>query len=135
MRIDRFQYRRQFNAMNEEERDDILMDDVLEALSPEQAPVDDLEDEAENPILADSKEKPREEQLDYPESLPYQTESLAEMDDKSVSLDSSISFACLLHFLDSKSFCDDSSTASTPRITMLDSSVRRALLSTHSRQN
>lgn len=123
--------------MNEEELDEILMDDVLEGLSPEQAPVDDLEDEEaeENPVRLDSKEKPREEQLDYSESLPYHTESLAEMDDKSVSLDSSFPSARLLHFLDSKSFYDDSSTASTPRITMLDSSVRPTLLPTHFRQN
>lgn len=124
MRIDRFSKSTQ---MNSEEMDEILMDDILEGLSPEQAPVDDLEDEAAEDSLirlTDSKEKPREEQLDYPESLPYTTESLAQMDAKSVRLDSWMAFARLLHFLDSNSFYDDSSTASTPRITTLDLSVR-----------
>lgn len=32
--------------------------------------------------LVRPKEKPRQEQLDYPESLPYETESLEEMDHK-----------------------------------------------------
>ena len=80
-------------------------DDILELDSPEQEPVDDIDDGdlAEDlhlpPAARDAspqqdrakpakrkvpkpKEKPRTEQLDYPKSLPYAVESLEEMDGK-----------------------------------------------------
>ena len=71
------------------EIDEILMDDVLEVTSPEQEPLNDVEDDVDvaaepNPV---TREKPREEQLDYPQSLPYETESLATMDARSVRSD------------------------------------------------
>jgi len=81
-------------------------DDILELDSPEQEPVDDLDDDdlvmdlhlpptAKGPAspahdrtkqtrrkLQKPKEKPRTEQLDYPKSLPYEVETLDEMDQK-----------------------------------------------------
>lgn len=58
----------------------------------QQPPVDDLEDEEaeelhlETPGPSTSKlfkqEKPRSEQLDYPNALPYPTESIEQMDAK-----------------------------------------------------
>ncbi|KAI5481022.1 proteasome activator subunit 4 [Pseudohyphozyma bogoriensis] len=67
-------------------------DDLLEVDSPEMAPVDDIfDEEVEDDILGASritsrlekpKEKPREEQLDYQNSLPYPVESIEEMDAK-----------------------------------------------------
>lgn len=73
-------------------------DDVLEVDSPEQEPVDDLEDYEVDELhlpptstaagttakrrskLARPKEKPREKQLQYLDSVPYGCESLEEMD-------------------------------------------------------
>lgn len=80
-------------------------DDILELDSPEQEPVDDMADDdllddlhlppgaaGTSPMptskdtphktrkLRKPKEKPRNEQLDYPNSLPYATESIEVMD-------------------------------------------------------
>ncbi|GAA5921528.1 hypothetical protein JCM1841_000553 [Sporobolomyces salmonicolor] len=95
-------------------------DDALQVDSPEQDPVDEIDDEEPDelhlpatpspaferanpfddpyrrsvspsptkpktkpkPKLVKPREKPREEQLDYPQSLPYEAESLEEMDAK-----------------------------------------------------
>ncbi len=80
-------------------------DDILELDSPEQEPVDDIDDDdlvmdlhlppqakGSSPQhdrakptkrkLPKPKEKPRTEQLDYPNSLPYGVETIEEMDHK-----------------------------------------------------
>lgn len=71
-------------------------DDMLEIDSPEQEMLDDVIDEVEvdalldgteTPSIAISKvskpaEKPRKDQLEYANALPYETESLEEMDAK-----------------------------------------------------
>ncbi|GAA5959559.1 hypothetical protein JCM21900_003196 [Sporobolomyces salmonicolor] len=97
-----------------------MEDDALQVDSPEQDPVDEIDDEEPDelhlpatpspaferanpfddpyrrsvspsptkpktkpkPKLVKPREKPREEQLDYPQSLPYEAESLEEMDAK-----------------------------------------------------
>lgn len=80
-------------------------DDILELDSPEQEPVDDIDDDdlvmdlhlpppakgtspandrnkSTKSKLPKPKEKPRTEQLDYPNSLPYPVETLDQMDQK-----------------------------------------------------
>jgi hypothetical protein len=70
-------------------------DDILEIDSPEQEMLDDVIDEVEVDALLDGAEtpsitrkvsrrveKPRHEQLEYSNALPYETESLDEMDIK-----------------------------------------------------
>lgn len=83
-----------------DDAEEILMDDILEVTSPEAEALEDLEDDADadhsSSLSKLSKEKPREEQLDYPESLPYSTESLATMDVRSVQLDSADSVRVLI---------------------------------------
>lgn len=69
-------------------------DDILEIDSPENEVVDDVVDDAEEDSPLDDLtttsafklprpvEKPRHQQLEYIHALPYETESLDEMDHK-----------------------------------------------------